>query len=346
MISMGRGRWVAALLATHLAFAQDSPAPPIPEIRTTSTLVIVPALVRSASGELLLGLNANDFSITDNGVEQKVTLEEVERQPVSILVVMQTGGAGPRQFENYRNLPILLDAMGGSAKHEAAVMTFDSAPEDLFPFVSNTARLKEAFTHPHEGDHGAAVLDAVNYAIDLFKPKPATTRRIILLLSQPQDDGSKVHAEEVVRRLGENNITIFSVSFSPEKSWLKDQFTKPRQGNAPYALPAHAPLLNTFNLSTPLVVALRAMREDTAAEVASLSGGEHVRFDDTRSLEEQLALIANQIPNRYLLSFSPNSSAPGFHALKVQVKGQADPVSVSARTGYWSRTKAASAVIP
>jgi|GEM_PF-2754642 len=221
MISMGRGRWVASLFVAQLTFAQNAPAPSTPEIRTTSTLVLVPALVRSASGELLLGLNANDFSVTDNGVEQKVTLEEVERQPVSILVVMQTGGAGTRQFENYRNLPILLDAMGGSAKHEAAVMTFDSAPEDLFPFVSNTARLKEAFAHPHEGDHGAAVLDAVNYAIDLLKDKPATTRRILLLLSQPQDDGSKVQAEEVVRRLGENNITIFSVSFSPEKTWLK-----------------------------------------------------------------------------------------------------------------------------
>ncbi|WP_187290241.1 VWA domain-containing protein [Terriglobus saanensis] len=341
---MGRGRWVAVLFAAHLTFAQN-PVPPTTEIRTTSTLVLVPALVHSAAGELLLGLNANDFIVTDNGVEQKVALEEVERQPVSILVVMQTGGAGQRQFEYYRNVPTLLDAMGGSAKHETAVMTFDSAPEDLFPFVSNPARLKQAFTHPHAGDHGAAVLDAVNYAIDLFKGKPAGTRRIILLLSQPQDHGSKVHAEEVVRRLGENNITIFSVSFSPEKTWLKDQFTRERQGNPPYKMTGRPDIIGTFSLSTPLGVALKAMREDAAAEIASLSGGEHARFDDTRSLEEQLALIANQIPNRYLLSFSPSSNAPGFHALKVQVKGQADPVSVSARTGYWSSADTASAAI-
>jgi VWFA-related protein len=347
MIFVGKARCAgaAALFAAHLAFAQNPVSPPTAEIRTSSTLVVVPTLVRSDSGELVFGLHANDFSVTDNGIEQKVTLEEMERQPVSILVVMQTGGAAPRQFENYRELSTLLNAIGGSAKHETGVMTFDSAPEDFFPFVSNAARLKDAFIHPHEGDHGAAVLDAVNYAIDLFKDKPATTRRIILLLSQPQDNGSKTHAEEVVRRLGENNITIFSVTFSPEKTWMKDQFTRERQENPPLPMPDHAPILHTFSLSTPLGVALKAMREDTAAEIASLSGGEHVRFGNARGLEEQLSLIANQIPNRYLLSFSPTSNAPGFHALQVRVKNQTTPMSVSARTGYWARTDATSSAI-
>jgi hypothetical protein len=39
------------------------------------------------------------------------------------------------------------------------------------------------------GDHGAAILDAVRCATGLLQQQPANLRRIILLLSQSQDDG-------------------------------------------------------------------------------------------------------------------------------------------------------------
>ncbi len=308
-----------------------------PDITSTSTLVIVPTLVRSPMGELVTNLGASDFRLTDNGVEQKVSIEEVERQPLAVVVLLQTGGAAPRQFQNYRGVDTMLNYMMGNSQHRIAVVTFDSQPEEIWDFTSNVDDLKDAFTSPGNGDGGAAIVDAVDYGIDLLKQQPASARRIILLFSQPQDDGSKAHAADVVRRLGESNTTIYSITFSPEKTWLKDQFTKPRHGNPPYQLsPNLPPLLFTFDLGTPLGVALKAMREDTAAEVADLSGGEHVRFDDKRDLEHQLSVLANHIPNRYTLSFRPSSNAPGLHTLKVQVVHQSISLDIAARTSYWS----------
>lgn len=334
-------RWVflALLWASYLAIAQTGPlSPPATQtLHARSTLVLVPTLVRTSAGELVTGLHASDFVVTDNGVPQKLTLETVERQPVAILVVMQTGGSAPRQFENYGRLATMVDYLAGDSKREAGVVTFDSRPEDVWSFTSKPDDLADAFAKPVAGDHRAAILDAVDYGIRLLSTEPASMRRVLLLLSQPQDDGSRVSAEDVVRRLGENNITIFSVNFSPGKTWLKDQFTRPREGNAPYQIsPDHPPLLYTFNLSTPLAQVIQAVRRDTAAEIATLSGGEHVRFDDRHSLDQQLAEIANHIPNRYLLSFHPSSPAPGFHVIQVRVVGQSTPLEVSAREGYWS----------
>ena len=78
------------------------------------------------------------------------------------------------------------------------------------------------------------------------------------------------------------------------------------------------------------------MRKDTASEVAELSGGEHVRFNDKRDLERQLTILANHIPNRYILSFRPSANVPGFHAIKVQVLHQSQAsLDVAARTSYW-----------
>lgn len=333
-------RWVlASLMLSTFVYGQAIPGAPSdvpPAITTTSNLVVVPTLVRAPTGELVQNLLARDFKLRDDGVDQQVSLDDGERQPLSIVVLMQTGGAAGREFPFYANVPTMLDAMSGSSAHHAALVTFDSRPEELWSFTSKTDSLQEGFTHPEQGDFGAAIYDAVNFGVDLLSRQPPNTRRVLLLLSQLQDVGSKSRVEDVVRRLGENDITIYSVAFSPEKAWLKDQFTKPRNGNPPYRMSDdRAAILYTFNLDTPLRMAIRSMRNNAAAEIASLSGGEYVQFNQKHDLEISLGDLANHIPNRYMLSFQPSSQTPGLHALQVSIPRQPS-LNVSARTSYWS----------
>ena len=331
---------LVAVLSASFAFGQVVPlgssnAPST--ITSTSKLVIIPTLVRSQSGELVQTLHVSDFRLTDNGVEQHISVDDVERQPLAVVVLMQTGGAANQQFANYAKLGTMLDYMMGNSAHRVALVTFDSQPESFWSFTSQIDSIGE-LSHPEQGDNGAAIYDAVNYGIDLLKKQPPNFRRILLLISQTHDDGSKTHLEDVVRSLGENNVTIYGMAFSPEKTWLKDQFTKPRHGNPLYQLspvPGDPPLIGTFNLSTPLGVALRAMRTNAASEIASLSGGEYMEFGNQHDLERQLTIVANHIPNRYMLSFRPSSNANGFHAIQVQVPSQPN-LQISSRTGYWS----------
>ena len=48
-------------------------APTAPTIKLRSILVNTPVTVRDASGEMVHTLEAKDFRVTDNGVEQKIT---------------------------------------------------------------------------------------------------------------------------------------------------------------------------------------------------------------------------------------------------------------------------------
>ena len=128
---------------------------------------------------------------------------------------MQTGGAASRQFGYYAKLGTMLDFMMGVSPHHVALLTFDSQPEMVTDFTAHIEGLQDDFSHPKPGDGGAAVLDAVSAGIKQLKQQPVGPRRILILLSQPQDDGSSAHLDDVVRRLGENNITIYSVTFSP-----------------------------------------------------------------------------------------------------------------------------------
>lgn len=334
---------VLSLIACAVAFAstslaQENPiSSQVPEptttIQSTARLVLVPALIQSATKETVYTLHADDFLLTDKGVPQKLTLDEETQQPLSLVVLMQTGGASVREFDKYRGLETILAAMLGGAPNQVSIVNFDSRPEAASPFTSDIAQWTDAINHPDPGDSGAAIMDSLKFALNLLAQQPANHRRIILLLSQPQDSGSKTTAKEITRITGQTNTTIYSLVFSPQLTRLKDAWKEPGGDTKPITLP-NGTYSAYFHLSEPLHMVIDAMKKDIATEVATLSGGEIAKFENQGQLENQLMTIDNHIRNRYILSFTPTSSEAGFHPIQVRVP-RYPSLSVSARTGYW-----------
>jgi len=83
------------------------------------------------------------------------------------------------------------------------------------------------------------------------------------------------------------------------------------------------------------IAAADALQRNVPETVAHLTGGEYFPLTDSRSVERDLAAIANHLPNRYMLSFHPQSPHPGLHILAVRVPGY-ENVEVRARTSYWA----------
>lgn len=326
-----------AFLLASILLAQSTPPKdhsPI-VIQSTATIVTVPALVRSRSDEIIHGLIAQNFQLWDNESEQKVSVEESKNQAVAVIVLMQTGGAGHLQFRNYRSLPQLLQAIIGDSAHEFMLMTFDSKPEEVWHFPIRSDGLEYGLTHPRSGDDGAAIIDAVNEAVYQFQREPGNFRRIILLLSQATDDASKSSPAELIQQLGKSSTTVYSITFpkaGPTFRSKEPSAGTPRAvGDSSNAL---APEMDAASI--PLRDALKAMRKNTAGEIAALSGGEQFRFRNESDLEEQLAATADAIRNQYLLTFHPAKPSPGFHALKVAVKANQAHMKITARAAYWS----------
>ena len=305
-------------------------------IRSASALVIVPALVQSPSGEFVANLNASHFRLSDNGIEQKVFVEPALNQPLAIVVLVQNGGAASSQLSNYGKLDTILESVLGNSTRTVALVTFDSRPKEIWDFPPRVDGLYYSLTHQEGGDHGAAILDAVKCATGLLQLQPANLRRIVLLLSQSQDDGSTTHKEDVVRSLSESGTTIYSLTFTPAKAGLKSRSTGParRMATALYSPGNNATLDETSRPSIPLEI-MKAMREDPTAEVTALSGGERLRFHDEQELERGLSIVARDIQNGYRLSFYPTSHEIGFHAITVQVVPRYPQLEVKSRVRYW-----------
>src|ERR1700691_3589591 len=94
---------VVALLCASITTAQTTPpTAPGPVFSASSTLVQVPAMVRTKAGKLVFTLTADDFTLADDGVEQKVTLEQdTDSEPLALVIAIETGGAGTEQLDKY-----------------------------------------------------------------------------------------------------------------------------------------------------------------------------------------------------------------------------------------------------
>jgi VWFA-related protein len=327
------------------ALAQTAPpSPPDPTtLHSTTTLVLVPALVETEKKEIVYALTADDFELTDNGVPQRLTLEADaadSKRPLALVVAVQIGGAAQRQFGKFAHLDTMLAGMIGGAPNQVALVEFDSHPEYDSSFTSDVAAWSDAFNHPVPGDGGAAIFDGLAFALDMLRVQPSGTRRAVLLISQQHDDGSKARVQDILREASETNTAVYSLTFSVEKATLKDGlagFT-----HLTHTGPAPPPIQvgdfttqGYFNLLAPAELAVGAMRKNFAAEVASLSGGEPLDFSNKAEFDRALNTLTNHIRNGYTLSFRPTSNEPGLHTLKLRVVDHPE-LHIDARANYWA----------
>lgn len=395
------------MAAPALAQAPAESSVSSPAIRTETSVVIVPALVRTRAGALVYTLNAEDFKLTDDGVPQTLTLEhETGGEPLAIVVLVEIGGAGARQFQKYPTIapPLapMLASIVGNVPHQVAVVAFDSHPQLLQEFTGDLDDAADALRSlapgckrqnhyencegPHPirnkplGDNGAAILDSLEYAVDLLRIKPSGFRRAILLVSETVDRGSKTKITQAVRDLTDTNTAIYSIGYSTGKSevahyarWqlpmTPESVTQPWMAmEGPHPNPPHGCMGKdpepdpdaTHNrwaqaydclaqLAPPLTFAKMAaiatvdsLQTNVPETVARLTGGEYFTLGDEKHFERDLSTVANHLPNRYVLSFHPQSPHPGPHTLALSLPGY-DSLTVTARTIYWAEPNVSTA---
>jgi VWFA-related protein len=200
--------------------ASDSSAQQTSVITANSTVVLVPALVTTRKGEPVFTLTAKDFTLTDDGIAQPLTLEENNGdEPLALVVAVQTGGSGARQLAKYRTLALMVENIVGNVPHKIAIVTFDSIPKLLQDFTSDNDPVDSALNNLTPGDGGAAILDTLGFSVNLLKEQPTRYRRAILLISETLDrtgsGGSHIKLEDALREISDTNTAIYSLGFSP-----------------------------------------------------------------------------------------------------------------------------------
>lgn len=330
---------ILASLCSAMVFAQaDSPAPQQPAppavpsqpytLQTGTKIVLVPATVE-VKGQVLYGLHADQFVIEDNGVPQKVTLDEnAEALGMSLVVLLQCSRSAVMEYAKLSQLPAMVEGLVAGAPREVALVRYGSHPELVQPFTRDMDQVNASMARmgPCEDDK-AATIDAVSYAASILANRRDKFRHVVLLISETRDHGSTVKESHVIEQLGKTNTVVNAVSFSPVKSDSYESLKTVSPGG--------------YGVLGLLFSSIQALRQNASKTLARLSGGQYINFTTQKGFEEGIGRLTNRVHNYYSLSFTvPPNAEDGLHEIKVKVPEYPNAV-IRSREAYWAGTKPA-----
>lgn len=295
----------------------------VPTVRVQANEVLVPTLVEKHDGEVVYGLKQSDFVLEDNGVPQKIRVqEEMDTAPVSLVVAVEQGGVSVLEFDKLAKLGPLLDLFLADGRSQAALVGFDSVPHLIRDFTHSSEEINQDLKRLDMGDGGDAILDTVSYAVDVLETQPKAYRRVLLLISEERDHGSKhTKTEQLIERIGRSDVLVLSVSFSPARAELLHDL-KDNGDN------------RTMSPISALFMLVEAFKKNVAKEVAHMSGGEYTTFTGDKGFESRVVESAKHARNRYLITFSPSDPTSGLHTIRVRT-AEDFGARIVARANYW-----------
>jgi VWFA-related protein len=209
-------------------------------------------------------------------------------------------------------------------KGEAAVLAYDDDVRLIQGFTRDSSDLVRAF----ESVEGRTIksgrmLDAVMEGAKMLQKTPESYRRMILILGESRDRGSKTKLDQAIEAAQRASVTMYPLTYSA-------------QATAWTARPQDDPSLPIDpDYSGAIVEALRLTTRNAADEFAKWTGGRHLSFARLEGLQDAVQRLSAEVHSQYLLSFAPQESTnKGLHRLIVQVRGHKG-AQVRFRPSYW-----------
>ncbi len=314
------------LFLSVVALLGGAASPQETTLRSQSNIVLVPALVKDPQGGIVYGLQAKNFLVEDDGVDQPVRLDETpEGQAISLVVAVQKGRRAYAEFPRMEGLKSMLAPLFALGTARVAVVEFDSQVDLTRNFTQDETLVRDDLRDLQPGDGGAKILDAIDYSVKLLKNEPENRLRVLLLISETRDHGSHGKVEDTVAAIGQSNAVMYALAFSPSLSNILDT------GRGTNMNEMH----NGVDIMDLAYRTAQAMRKNIPSTIASMTGGEYELFATRKKFEVRLNDFTNHLHSRYLLSFAPKNPHPGLHQIRLRLKDAGDS-TVLARSSYWA----------
>lgn len=336
-LTLGFGCLLIGCFAAYHTRAQvpgDSAEQSETKIKIQSILVNQPVTVRDSNGKMVHNLEASNFRVIDNGVEQEISYFVVGGDAISLVVLVETSSRVESILPQLRRSGIVLSQAVMGPNAEAAVIGFNDSVDKLQDFTENGDAIEKTMAHLEHGTSGSKLYDAMALAIEMLsgRPKPSETqpgrRRVMLVLAQPDDKGSDAKLGAVLRQAQLQNVTIWSVGISTvHATFLNRARMKPTD-----------PGWGDNNLIPVAVWAVTNIRDQISGNglqiAAVATGGSHIATWRDRSMQSAIDSIGGELHSQYLLMYAPTGiNSSGYHEIKVQV--DKPNLIVRSRPGYY-----------
>lgn len=319
-------------------------------IRKQVNEITTPVTVTDRHGNFILDVPQRDFHVFDNGVEQQIDRWSLDDRPLALALVIETSSRIDMMAREIRSTGIVFTQMVMGENGAAAVISAGDKAEVKQPFTNDRGAAEKAVEGIRFEDDGLRLYDAMWEGALLLEKQPDTCHRVLLVIAEAQDGGSKHKLGQILAQAQRANISIYTIGLSSTAADLRDNPVKDaasEEGEAENIPEAADPTarpgvpegvgggMDFLGLAVFLVQRVTHIRKSHAMQAAVIStGGAYYHPFKDHSISNALDAIGHELHSQYVLSYQLQGPAqPGIHEIEVRV---ARPhVIVRARLGYY-----------
>ena len=293
-----------------------------PKFDVQSRLVLVPVTVLDAKGRSIDGLDASDFVLLDNGRPLTAAVDTFTTgvAPIALVIAVQSAGISAAVLEKVRKIGAMIQPLITGERGCAALVSFDERVRWLQDCTGDQDALTRAFQKLEPGEEKKAVmLDAAQEVIERLRKRPKV-RRVLLLISESRDRGSETSLKGAVIAAQTAGVIVYAATYSAMKTAFT---TKTPQTDSP-----------PMDILGGIGELVRLGKTKTTEVLTSSTGGTTLPFTRQKGLENAIEKLGAELHTQYVLSFTPETSDPGYHRIEVRVARRGEFV-LRARPGYW-----------
>lgn len=279
------------------AFSQDDQA----TFRSDTRLVVLHASVVDNKGKLLTHLQRDAFKVYENGTPQELRIFRREDVPVSLGLIIDNSGSMRNKRQKVEAAALAM-VKASNPRDEVMVVNYnDEAYEDV-PLTSDVKKMEEGLARI-DARGGTAMYDAISMTMDRLKDKGKREKKVIMLITDGNDNASVTKLEQLVRKATTNSDIVIHII-----GVLEDEERR------------------------------EAKKAKSAIEkIATATGGLYYFPKELAEVERISLEVAHDIRNQYVLAYSPSIQAldGSFRQIKVTANGPNRP-AVRTRSGYYA----------
>jgi VWFA-related protein len=305
--------WAIAAGLALPAMPQETQQPPV--IRTQVSLVNLFVTVRDKSKRIVTDLKQDDFKISEDAQPQRIAFFSKEvTLPITLAMLLDTSGSEQFMLGAIQEAGGRFIARVLRKGDEALVMSFDSDVDLLSDFTDDRGQLDRAIRKarinmPSGGSiasnpgpigsrqiTGTALYDAIYLACN-EKLNTEAGRKAIVIVTDAQDEGSKVRLEEAIEAAQRTDTVV------------------------------HILLVGDSRFGINSGVAHKLTEE---------TGGRTISVNSEKHLAEAFDQISEELRSQYTLGYYPTNAAHDGKFRKIKIDMSNHDLKVLARKGYYA----------
>jgi len=269
--------------------------------------VLLHATVVDDKQRMVTNLDKGAFTVLEDGKPQNIVSFRHEDIPVAMGIVIDNSGSMREKRDRVNKAAINL-VKASNPQDEVFIVNFNDEYYLDQDFTSDLSKMREALEKV-DTRGGTALYDAVVASADHLRKNGKLEKKVLLVVTDGEDNESQESLEQAIRRLQEENgPTVYALGLLGEE--------KQRRARK----------------------ALQLMAEKT--------GGIAFFPKTLDQVDEISRQVAHDIRNQYTIGYKPTNpkSSGGYRAIKVDAKAKGyGKLTVRTKSGYYAGQERASA---